>query len=78
MMRMRLEVDMRKSLKLAALAGILGVTSWLGTVRQGNAIARCSLFDGTSCGSEGFRLNCLRNDGTIGSCTCSGGEWSCG
>jgi hypothetical protein len=68
----------KKSLKVIALAGILGLTAWLGTVQKANAIARCSLFNGGPCGSEGFTVNCLRDDGTIGQCHCSGGEWSCG
>ena len=68
---------MKQALRLAVLAGILGVSSWLSTSRQAQAVSNCGFLANRTCQTVGSRVDCIY-DGDYGYCTCGlHHRWKC-
>ena len=70
---------MKKSVKLATLAILLGLAAWFGTSRQASAGGGyCWDIDGDPCFAEGSTRSCQPGGAPFyGICYCSGGSWVC-
>lgn len=70
---------MKKSLKILALAAILGVIAWLGAARTADALFTCEFLQNRTCSPEGSTTTCKWSDTPFtGTCTCTSGHWACG
>jgi hypothetical protein len=71
---------MQKTLRFAALAAAMSLTSWLtmGDSAQAN-YPPCRVYQGLACSSSGYIL-CDDDppNNSLGACTCVGGHWNCG
>jgi len=70
---------MKKTLRFAALAAVLGLASWLSMSDFANAAyPRCSTLQGKSCTGTGFTY-CDEDppNQSLAACVCQGGHWSC-
>ena len=66
---------MKKTLRFAALAAVLGLTSWLAMGGQAQASPPCSYLQGKFC-EQGF---IICGSVSVGSeCFCNYGHWDCG
>lgn len=70
---------MKKTLQLAALVAVMGLTLWPAT-SNGAMYPRCSVLQGNSCAPNGQRVWCsATGDGSPESnCFCFYGRWECG
>ncbi len=67
---------MKKSLRMAALVGIIGLTSWLTSNTRVQADQLCQLVGGRPC-NVGSHTTCHDSDGSPGLCSCPSGTWVC-
>ena len=68
---------MKKTLRLTALIGIIGVSSWLSTGQRAQAVSNCGFLSNRSCQTVGSRVDCIY-DGDYGYCTCGlDHRWKC-
>jgi hypothetical protein len=70
---------MKRIFKLAALAGLLAATPWLGPARA--VTLPPPTYCGDPCDTPGLSKGCLfYRNGVLArtTCTCTGGYWSCG
>jgi hypothetical protein len=71
---------MKKTLRFAALAAILGLTSWLSMGDFAYAgYPRCSTTQGGACTGTGY-IYCDDDppNQSLAVCLCQGGHWNCG
>ena len=67
---------MNRSLRLAALVAVLGLTAWLTVAeRPAYALPICETLEGKAC--TGSSQNCTYRGGGFGICYCLGGHWDC-
>lgn len=67
---------MKKTLRFAALAAVLSLTSWLTMEEQAQAGLPCSYLHGRACTGSPGSLYCGPEDSFL--CICNGGYWDCG
>jgi hypothetical protein len=69
---------MKNSLRLAALAGILGLTSWLSISTPAHALQACTNYAGKGCSPAGSKVSCTISGDPIGECICGTNfRWVC-
>ena len=62
---------MKTSLRLAALAGIIGLTSWLSISTPAHALQACTNYAGKGCSPGGSRVDCTVPGQPDGQCICN-------
>jgi hypothetical protein len=72
---------MKKALRVASLAAILALSSWLSTPHSARAASYplCSRIHGTSCTTYDATRRCTESGGLPGACICEGSPltWNC-
>jgi hypothetical protein len=69
---------MKRAFRMVLLAGVLGITAWLGADQPANAVANCYLIDGTYCDADGDTTFCSWVGTPFTSnCECLGHVWYC-
>jgi hypothetical protein len=68
---------MKKTLRLTALVGIIGLSSWLSTGPRAQAVSNCAFLANRTCQTTGSQVPCVY-DGNPGVCTCGTNHtWKC-